>query len=604
MEEDVQETQEFLDTTVTTGCWGLLLPSTPGEERVRLLKDQLVYHVGRSAGSHIRLASSRISSTHATITWNAQMDKKSAISIRDSSKNGTWLGTRRLKPGETNTLDDKVQIRFGPTRHAPEDPAPSIYVFWDLASQKDAIHEIYDLLDIIGSGNFGTVHKARRRGDATLVAIKHIDPVKRYAGAGGERSGLQEIELLQSARHTNIVRLLEHYDNPDNSLHLVFELVENGDLETYIQHRKADRGLSEEMARHFTHQICAAVAYLHNKNIIHRDLKPANILLTAHEPPIAKVADFGVARLISEFSAAHTVAGTIHYMAPEVVTRTSKEEPYDNKVDSWSVGGILFCMFTTYPPFPVSGDSMQELIAMLQTQGRKAIRWDLLGRRTISPHADEFLKELLVYEAGGRMDLKESNSRSWFKNFQPAYSFDSNGSSLARTASWFDNSASLAEASQKAVAGTAGVLREATVDPEEPAGDAAPAAPSPKPATRARRDSSASSRRSDSKKGAAQAGPSRVPGLRAAPTEPYEEPVAAASSSKAKGKGKAKQSPVPAPVSVPLPSSTGADVPDPMSNNSSMYLYGSPAAANPQLSVVVEEEEKETDTGTRPVTCT
>nr|GAT58521.1 predicted protein [Mycena chlorophos] len=597
-----QETQEFLDTS---GCWGLLVPVTSGDERVRLLKTKKEYSIGRDRVSDIHLANSRISGTHATITWNEQDGKESVVLITDTSTNGTWVGKDQLTKGEPQLLRDGVHIRLGPNRSkgrkSERDPAPTVYVFCDLVSLTYPVHHKYDVRNHIGSGTFGTVERALRRSDATNVAIKFIDSSKRIAGAGKHRGGLYEVKNLQRAQHSNIVRLLEFYENQDLSLHLVFELVENRDLEKYIQGYKDRTGLSEEMTLHFTHQICAAGAYLHSLGIVHCDLKPENILLTANDPPIVKVADFGVAKLISD-SSLQTICGTIHYMAPEVVTHQRGGDPYDDKVDCWAVGAIVFCMLTTYPPFPISGNNPNELRALLETSRTKSIRWNLVDARMaknqVSREAKDFLEELLVYEPGGRMALADAHSKEWFNGFKPAYSYTINGeSSLGRTLSWFESSMGSTGSSELAVAGTMGVLREHTVDPEpeEPDDNAAPMESSPPAAaarrpSRSRRDSAASRGRGRSS-APARGGASGIPGLPLtgipeASIEPYEAP--AASSSKAKGKGKAKQSPVPV--------ASAADVPDPMSNSSSMYLYGSPAAANPQLSVVVEEPEEKAPT--------
>lgn len=83
--------------------------------------------------------------------------------------------------------------------------------------------------------------------------------------------------------------------------------------------------------------VCLAVDYLHDKNIIHRDLKPENILID--EKGSAKLSDFGGSRKQSSIlSFAKTFQGTIHYMAPEMLSETN----YTNKIDIWSLGVILY----------------------------------------------------------------------------------------------------------------------------------------------------------------------------------------------------------------------------------------------------------------------
>ena len=93
----------------------------------------------------------------------------------------------------------------------------------------------------------------------------------------------------------------------------------------------------------------APLSYLHDKNIVHRDLKPENILYLSPDPdaPI-KVADFGLARLVSGTDLMKTACGTPGYVAPEVL----KNQGYDSgAVDMWSAGVILYILLCGFPPF-------------------------------------------------------------------------------------------------------------------------------------------------------------------------------------------------------------------------------------------------------------
>ena len=106
--------------------------------------------------------------------------------------------------------------------------------------------------------------------------------------------------------------------------------------------------------------------YVHALGIAHRDLKPENVLLTDDNPPVVKVADFGLAKVIDSMTMlrvravtaelqrrgvdvnvlrGQTMCGTPAYLAPEVVNQTPGQEGYDQSVDSWSVGVIVFAMY-------------------------------------------------------------------------------------------------------------------------------------------------------------------------------------------------------------------------------------------------------------------
>ena len=95
--------------------------------------------------------------------------------------------------------------------------------------------------------------------------------------------------------------------------------------------------------------------FLHERQISHMDLKPGNILLKSLDKPVLKVAgklfiiesdsicivdveDFGVAQHIGT-QGSKSVRGTPMYMAPEII---NTNDPYDNRVDLWSIGVILY----------------------------------------------------------------------------------------------------------------------------------------------------------------------------------------------------------------------------------------------------------------------
>ncbi|GKV04344.1 hypothetical protein SLEP1_g16506 [Rubroshorea leprosula] len=93
---------------------------------------------------------------------------------------------------------------------------------------------------------------------------------------------------------------------------------------------------------------------LHANGIIHRDLKPDNLLLTANQKSM-KLADFGLAReeSVTEMTTAET--GTYRWMAPElystVTLRQGEKKHYNNKVDVYSFGIVLWELFTNCMPF-------------------------------------------------------------------------------------------------------------------------------------------------------------------------------------------------------------------------------------------------------------
>ncbi|MBA0575984.1 hypothetical protein Golob_025307 [Gossypium lobatum] len=153
-----------------------------------------------------------------------------------------------------------------------------------------------------------------------------------------------ELNFLSSVNHPNIIRLLQVLQS-ESCLFLVLEFCAGGNLASYI--RRYGR-VQEQLARRFMQQLGAGLEVLQSHHIIHRDLKPENILLLGFKDDLVlKIADFGLSRSLDPGNYAQTVCGSPLYMAPEVLQFQS----YDEKVDMWSLGAILFELLNGHPPF-------------------------------------------------------------------------------------------------------------------------------------------------------------------------------------------------------------------------------------------------------------
>lgn len=105
-------------------------------------------------------------------------------------------------------------------------------------------------------------------------------------------SFINEVRLLQSLDHPNIVKLFEVF-NDSSQLYIVTELCQGGELFDEIVKRKC---FTEEDARVVMRQFLLAIAHCHSMNIVHRDLKPENIVLV--EATQIKIIDFGIAMVL------------------------------------------------------------------------------------------------------------------------------------------------------------------------------------------------------------------------------------------------------------------------------------------------------------------
>jgi len=239
----------------------------------------------------------------------------------------------------------------------------------------------YHLLNQIGEGSFGRVYKARRKYTGRLVAIKMINKL------GQTKEDLQsfrgEISILRKADHPNIMRMLEIFET-DTDFCLVTELA-RGDLFQIISDNQT---LPEEILKKVAFQLLSALNYLHIHRVIHRDIKPQNVLISMNGN--LKLCDFGFARSLSNNTIMlNSVKGTPLYMAPELV----QEQQYNERVDIWSLGIILYELFYGKPPYYTN--SIYKLIQMIVND---PITWP----GPISEQFKDVLKSMLQKDPSAR----------------------------------------------------------------------------------------------------------------------------------------------------------------------------------------------------------
>ncbi|HEY6813852.1 MAG TPA: protein kinase [Propionibacteriaceae bacterium] len=136
---------------------------------------------------------------------------------------------------------------------------------------------------------------------------------------------------------------------------IVMELVEGRSLRDAL---RQEGKLSPVRALELTAGVLDALACSHAAGIIHRDIKPANVMLTLARS--VKVADFGIARAVSDSSGTATMAGTVigtaQYLSPE----QGRGENADVRSDLYSVGCMLYELLIGAPPF--TGDSIVSIV--------------------------------------------------------------------------------------------------------------------------------------------------------------------------------------------------------------------------------------------------
>src|SRR2546423_2298395 len=203
----------------------------------------------------------------------------------------------------------------------------------------------YEILEEIGRGGMGVIYRARQRHSRRIVALKRMVSYHADSRETLERFR-REAEAAASLDHPNILPIYEVGQAEDGLPFFSMKYASGGSLQ------KAEPALRNEPREcvRLTAKVARAVQYAHEHGVLHRDLKPGNILLDGRGEPF--VTDFGLAKWLdttTDLTRSLAIFGTPGYIAPEQAKGpAAKLTPV---ADVYSLGAILFDLFTGRPPF-------------------------------------------------------------------------------------------------------------------------------------------------------------------------------------------------------------------------------------------------------------
>jgi calcium-dependent protein kinase len=263
--------------------------------------------------------------------------------------------------------------------------------------------QAYDLGPQFAEGTFGVISKVVDKATRVERAVKTVR--KRMMD---ESDLWHEIELMRKVDHPHILRSFCTYEE-ELDVHIVMECCDGGELFDLIE---AKGCFEESVCMKVFSQMLLAVSYLHARNICHRDLKPENFLLVAEGPmedAIVKLIDFGTARCFGPQAPMTTKICSIHYVAPEILSRRS--DSYTHKCDCWSLGVCLYIMLCGALPFAAESD------ALLLKKVRKGkfkfepeFFWDM-----VQEDSKNLISSLLILD-DARLSAADALKHRWFSD--------------------------------------------------------------------------------------------------------------------------------------------------------------------------------------------
>lgn len=199
----------------------------------------------------------------------------------------------------------------------------------------------YSIVSKIGEGGMGEVFLAEDNVLKRQVALKFLPP--HLASSQNVKARFfREAQTAASLSHPNVITIHEVAEVGGRIL-IAMEYVKGQSLEGFI----SSNSQSPDEMIPILLQVCDGLAEAHEAGLVHRDIKPSNIMVD--ESNRVRILDFGLAKMKDDvqLTQAGTAMGTVNYMSPE----QSMGKELDHRSDIFSVGILIYEMFTGTPPF-------------------------------------------------------------------------------------------------------------------------------------------------------------------------------------------------------------------------------------------------------------
>ena len=263
----------------------------------------------------------------------------------------------------------------------------------------------YIKVNIIGTGIFGDVYKAKNKENGYYYAIKEIDKIK-----FNQQINIltKEIELMNKIKTENIINIKEIIDTKEY-IYIIMDLCECN-LEDYIINREKPVSINE--IRHFLIEINNVFKIMLNQNIIHNNLNPRHFLLSFErlDKCIIKLSPYGSIKPIDQSiidsninSKSISNNNSFLTMAPEVLK--DEKELISSKSDIWSLGIIIY--YILFKEYPYNGNREIQILKNIETNKNLKL--------TENEILNDLLNKMLKVDPNERISWNDYFNHSFFK---------------------------------------------------------------------------------------------------------------------------------------------------------------------------------------------
>ncbi|KAH6832305.1 with no lysine kinase 3 [Perilla frutescens var. hirtella] len=207
--------------------------------------------------------------------------------------------------------------------------------------------------EVLGRGAFKKVYRAFDELEGIEVAWNQVKVADLLRNSVDLERLYSEVHLLKTLKHKNIIKFYNSWvDTKNEHINFITEIFTSGNLRQY---RKKHKHVDVRALKKWSRQILEGLLYLHSHDppVIHRDLKCDNIFVNGNQGEV-KIGDLGLAAILEQARAAHSVIGTPEFMAPELY-----EEEYNELVDIYAFGMCLLELVTLEYPYVECANAAQ-----------------------------------------------------------------------------------------------------------------------------------------------------------------------------------------------------------------------------------------------------